>query len=152
MTACESGNKEQEAQVERVKTGVFEARNALYEPKDAKLLAEVFVYGSNPKLKNGCMTGFIYIAYQVPRNFEELLAEYQTELKVTGWELSPYYRHVRDYIDFFVQGTQTALTVSSTPLRPDLLIIPAPTTASNQTVYYIAISYDDPSTAECQDG
>jgi len=150
ISACATGEPSDE-QIENAKIKVAEIRDGLYVPHDSELLAEGLTYGTNPELYPGCVMSTVDMAYKSPRSFEQVLAEYREELLATGWTPAPGYEHDKVDVDFFVSGPQVSLTLSSFPLRPDLLSVPIPTTLPNETetIYYIALYYDDPSSQEC---
>lgn len=153
VSACRGGEPSDE-QIESAKTAVAAIRETLYVPADATLLAEKLLHGTNPENKPGCVRAFVLMAYQAPRPFEQILAEYREALQTAGWELSPYHSHDQNDYDVFIMGTQDFVDIADHPLRPDLLPIPSPPSASGQTftVYYLELSHYDPSILKCSGG
>lgn len=154
LSACQSPDQPSKEQIESAKTAVTEIRTTLYAPQDAQLLAEELHYGTNPKNYPGCVRGFIFLAYQSPRSFEQILADYREGLTEAGWESSPDYSHDQTGTDFFEKGPQVFLVIANGPTREDLFVVPTPTAVAGQvlTVYYLELSYDDPSRHQCSEG
>lgn len=151
--ACRKSGEPSDEQIDRAKKTVSEIRASLYTPADAELLAEKLYHGSNPELYPGCVSGHVYLAYQSPRPFDEILEEYRIGLNQGDWKSSPDYPHNLEYIDVFQSGTQAILFIASHPIREDILIVPTPIDPSAQqdTIYYIQLLYYEPSERECSE-
>ena len=153
ISACRLSGKPSEKQIERAKLIVSEIGAALYTPGDVELLEEILNYGSNPEFYPGCVSGHIYVAYRSPKPFDEVLDEYRIGLPGGQWEPSPGYPHDLEDVDFFRSGTQAMLTIASSPIREDILIVPASISPKEQqeTIYYIQLLYYEPSISECSE-
>jgi len=150
-SACKKSGEPSDEQIESAKTAVVTIRDALFIPADATLLAERLKYGTNPELMPGCVTAFILMAYQTPRNFEQILTEYREALKATDWGPSPYHSHDQYDYDIFIMGTQDYFEISSFPLRQDILPVPTLPSTSEQSssIYYLELSHYDPAIKGC---
>ena len=153
ISACRLSGKPTEEQIERAKKTVSEIRSSLYTPDDVALLEETLHYGSNPEFYPGCVSGHIYLAYRSPRSFVEILEEYRVSLPKEGWNPDPGYPHDLEDVDFFRSGTQAMLDIASYPIREDILVVPTPIDPNEQqdTIYYIALLYYEPSISECSE-
>ena len=112
---CRSRGEPSDEQIENAKTAVAAIRDTLFVPADADLLAERLTYGINPELMPGCVRAHIFMAYQTPRDFQQILTEYREVLKGTDWEPSPYHSHDQDDFEIFIMGTQDFFEISSYP-------------------------------------
>jgi hypothetical protein len=151
LNACGLGGQPSDKEIDEAKIKVSQIRNSLYLPKGVTLLKEILTYGTNPRLYPGCVTGMVYISYRTSRTFEEVLNEYREALKIDGWEPSPNQRHDQPDVDFFVKGPQVILEISSSPLRPDLLLIPTLPGGQNLITYYLGLLYFSISRDECSE-
>ena len=117
----------------------------------ALMLVERVKYGTNPELMPGCVRAFILMAYQTPRDFQQILTEYREALKASDWEPSPYHSHDQYDFDIFIMGKQDLFEISSYPLREDILQVPTPTSSPKQafTIYYLQLSHYDPAIKGC---
>jgi hypothetical protein len=153
VNACRKSGEPSEEQIERAKKTVSEIRASLYTPADAELLEELLNYGSNPEFYPGCVSGDVYLAYRSPKSFDEILQEYRTGIDEGGWQPSPGYPHDDKNHDVFQLGTQAILLIASYPIREDILVVPTPSDPNEQqdTIYYIALLYYEPSISECSE-
>jgi hypothetical protein len=151
VSACKKSGEPSDEQIESAKTAVVTIRDALFVPADATLWADRLTYGTNPELMPGCVRAVILMAYQSPRNFQQVLTEYREALKATSWEPSPYDSHDQDDYDIFIMGTQNFLEISDHALRQDLLPIPTLTSSPEQSssIYYLELSHYDPAIKGC---
>jgi hypothetical protein len=151
ISACRKSGEPSDEQIENSKTAVAAIRDTLFVPADATLLAERLKYGTNPELMPGCVTAFILMAYQSPRNFKQILTEYREALKTTNWEPSPYHSHDQYDYDIFIMGTQDFFEISNSPLRQDILPVPTLPSTSEQyfSIYYLELSHYDPAIIGC---
>lgn len=150
-SACKSRGEPSDEQIENAKTEVMAIRDTMFVPKDATLLAERLKYGTNPELMPDCVRAFILMAYQTPRDFQQILTEYREALKATDWKPSPYHSHDQDDYDIFIMGAQNFFEISSFPLRQDILPVPTLLSTSEQasSIYYLEISHYDPAIIGC---
>jgi len=153
ISACRISGEPSDEQIERAKKTVSEIRASLYTPVDAELLEDILNYGSNPELYPGCVSGDVYLAYRSPRPFVEILEEYRTSLDKGVWQPSPGYPHDYKNHDDFQLGSQAILLIASYPIREDILVVPTPSDPNDQqdTIYYIALLYYEPSISECSE-
>jgi hypothetical protein len=153
ISACRISGKPSDEQIEHAKKAVSDIRASLYTPADAELLEEVLNYGSNPEFYPGCVSGHAYLAFRSPRPFDEILEEYRAGLANGGWEPSPGYPHDDKNHDVFQLGTEATLLIASYPIREDILVVPTPIDPNEQqdTIYYIALLYYEPSISECSE-
>lgn len=96
----------------------------------------------------GCIVVHYDMEYKSQRGFKEILADYRTELEAAGWEPSPTHRHDRNYVDFYVLGSQTLLTISTSPLVRALLT-PSQDVSEPSHTCCLSLAYYSPSKGEC---
>jgi hypothetical protein len=151
VSACKRSGEPSDEQIENAKKTVGAIRDTLFVPADATLLTERLTYGTNPELMPGCVRAHIFMAYQSPRNFQQILTEYREALKDTNWKPSPYHSHDQDGFDIFIMGTQDYFEISSYPLRQDILPVPTLTSSPEEpiTIYYLQLSHYDPDIIGC---
>ena len=151
ISACRKSGEPSEEQIENAKIRVAAIRDTLFVSTDAILLAERLTYGTNPALMPGCVTAHFFMAYQSPRNFQQILTEYREAFKDTDWEPSPYHSHDQSGFDIFIMGTQDFFEIADHPLRQDILPVPALTSSPEQSIsiYYLQLSHYDPAIIGC---
>jgi len=151
LSACRKSGEPSDEQSESARAVVASIRDTLFVPADATLLAERLKYGTNPELMPGCVRAHIFMAYQSPRNFQQILTEYREVLKDTDWEPSPYHSHDQSGFDIFIMGTQDIFEIADHPLRQDILPVPTLTSSPEQSfsIYYLQLSHYDPAIIGC---
>lgn len=152
LSACSA--QPSKSEVKKAKSELTTILNTLYVPQDAVKLAEKITYGDNRVLRNCEVIVTADIAYQSPHDFKDVLDDYRQTLAKAGWEPSPNYRHDRADVDFFDLSPKSTLTISATLLNPDIVLAPTATSALTQTLltYYIQVTVNSPSIADCRAG
>jgi hypothetical protein len=152
LSACSA--QPSNSEVKKAKSELTTMLNTLYVPQDAVKLAEKITYGDNAVLRNCEVIVTADISYQSPHDFKDVLDDYRQTLAQAGWEPSPNYRHDRADIDFLDLSPKSTLTISATPLNPDIVLAPIATSALTQTLltYYIQVNVHSPSIADCRAG
>jgi hypothetical protein len=133
-------------QLQRVESGMAEARQNLYVPADAVQLVERKETGLRGTIP-GCLGGRLEIVYGINRPFEQVLEEYEQALLENGWE--ELYDSGDEPWAILQRGPKTFLQIDAKSDWSLLSTVDPSERKRFQVLYHILLDFRDPSFGGC---